>query len=140
VRPRDPAPAFPVGEPAAPKHRALMALYRCWMSLCDSGLIPARHDFDVSRVTPALGATRLLEIDLAQLGDSESDDEVAMQDYRAVRELGIPLYHDIVAAGDDITHSYARLILPFAGDGRNVDRLMVCSADQEFTDLLKLLH
>jgi hypothetical protein len=124
-------------EPAAPTHPTLMALYHYWMSLCDTGLLPSPRNFRV--VASAYATARLTGIDAADDGEFAADDEMAAQDYRAVRDIGIPLYHDIVAVIDGVVHSYARLILPFAADHRNVDRLIVCSVDREFTDLAKLL-
>jgi DNA-binding transcriptional ArsR family regulator len=122
-------------EPAAAQHRALTAVYRHWMSLGDAGLMPSRRDFDPR---PLENAVNRIEIDVSELDDV--DDEIAAQDYGAVRDLGTPLYHDVVAVRDGVTRSYARLILPFAADGRTVDWLTVCSADREFPDLLNLLR
>ncbi|HEX4112668.1 MAG TPA: hypothetical protein VH020_09055 [Stellaceae bacterium] len=130
-------------QPAVPKHPALMALYRYWMSLCDTGLIPSRQDFDRSQVTAVMAAVTLVELGIAdddEFHPAEPQDELVKQDCLAVRDIAMPLYHDIAALIDDVAHSYARLILPFAADGRHVDRLMIGSAPQEFADLLKLLH
>ncbi len=48
--------------------------------------------------------------------------------------------NEIAARLDFLTHSYARLILPFAKDGRRVDQLYVCSTLTKFPDLLEALH
>ena len=131
---------LPLGQPEMPKHPALVALYRYWLSLCDAGLIPSRRDFQVvASATATVDLTDVDDSDALDFHHSPFDEEMARQDYRAVRDLGVPLYHDIAATRRDDTLSYARLILPFADDGRRVDRLIVASAERAFPDLVKLL-
>lgn len=77
---------------------------------------------------------------LAEMEYSEMYREALMQDYAAARDVGAPLYHEIVAMLDYVTHSYARLILPFAADGRTVNQLVVSSVRQDFPNLVQLLH
>lgn len=157
---------LPLWEPMPPKNPELMALYRYWESLRPTGLIPARKDFDVLRLRSVMGTTTVVDVNkddpdefhyrlygtqirlpmelshrsIVALRESEPYFEMIKQDYRAAREIGVPLYHDVVALIDYVTHSYARLILPFATDHRNVDQLIVCSVHQDFPDLIKLLH
>ncbi len=149
-----------------PKNKILMELYRYWESLRPEGLIPSRKDFDVLRLRRVMGTTSIVEVDtkdpmdfrlrlygteltlpgnlsnrkLAELQFSDLYRDMLAQDYTAARDIGVPLYHEVAALIDFITHSYSRLILPFAGDGRNVNQLIVCSIHQDLPDLVKLLH
>jgi len=157
---------LPLWEPEPPKHDVLMNLYRYWESLRPTGMIPARKDFDILRLRAVMGTTCVIEVGgreptdffvklygtkltlpnnmsnrtLAQMQCSDHYREMLVQDYSAAQDIGVPLYHEITAMIDYITHSYARLILPFATDGRNVDQLIVSSVSQGFPDLIKLLH
>ncbi|HEY7991062.1 MAG TPA: hypothetical protein VID77_06705 [Stellaceae bacterium] len=154
-------------EAEAVKSKPLMEVYRYWESLRPTGLIPSRNQFDVLKLKPVMGTTTLVDVgdnrnpdefhyrlygtqiplpmqlshrNINALRESEPYFEMVKQDYLAAREIGVPLYHEIVALIDYVTHSYARLILPFASDNRNVDQLMVCSVHQNFPDLIQLLH
>jgi len=157
---------LPLWEPEPEKNLALMNLYRYWESLRPEGLIPSRGDFDVLRLRSVMGTTTILEVGdknpdefrfrlygtqiplpmslsnntLAAVRASGPYFETVQQDYLAARDIGVPLYHEVVALIDYITHSYARLILPFASDHRKVDQLMLCSVHQDFPDLAKLLY
>jgi PAS domain len=157
---------LPLWEPEPPKNRVLMDLYRYWESLRPTGLIPARKDFDILRLRHVMGTTTVVEVDdddpqnfrfrlfgtqiplpmtlnnrtLAAVRESEPYFEMVRQDYVAARDIGVPLYHEVVAMIDYITHSYARLILPFSQDGQTVNQLMVSSVHQDFPELAKLLH
>jgi PAS domain len=148
----------------APKSDTLMSLYRYWGSLRPDGLLPKRGDFDIQRLRPVLGMTCVVDVtaenpddyfvrlfgseiplstDMSRhrVGDYPSLPyrEMLAQDYQAAREIGAPLYHEIAALIDGKRHSYARLILPFAEDGRRVNQLIVSSIHQKFPDLLQLL-
>ena len=157
---------LPLWETEPPKHDVLMGLYRYWESLRPTGLIPARKDFDVLRLRSVMGTTCVIEVAGREppdflvrlygsrltlpnnmsnrtLGDMQCSDryrEMLVEDYGAAHDIGVPLYHEITAMIDYVTHSYARLILPFAADGRCVDQLIVSSVSQDFPDLIKLLH
>jgi hypothetical protein len=148
-----------------PKNEILMSLYRYWESLRPTGLIPARKEFDIVRLKPVMGLASVVEVNdkapmdfrfrlhgtdvhlpkdlsnrtLAEMSYSQVYREMLAQDYEAAREIGVPLYHEVAALIDYVTHSYARLILPFATDHRNVDQLIVCSVLQEFPDLIQRL-
>jgi len=151
-------------EPDAPESDILMSLYRYWESLRPEGLLPKRGDFDIQRLRPVLGMTCVVDVtaddpddyfvrlfgseiplgtDMSRhrVGDYPSLPyrEMLAQDYRTAREIGAPLYHEIAAMIDFKRHSYARLVLPFAEDGRNVNQLIVSSIHQKFPDLLQLL-
>lgn len=153
-------------EPEPAKNKTLMELYRYWESLRPEGLIPARKDFDILRLRPVMGTTTLVDVEaedpmdfrfrllgteltlkidtsmrtIADYRESAVYQEMLVQDYGAARDIGTPLYHEIAALVDYITHSYVRLILPFAADGRKVNQLMVCSIHEDLPDLVKLLH
>jgi PAS domain len=157
---------LPLWEPDPPKNEVLMALYRYWESLRPTGLIPSRKEFDVLRLRPVMGTTSIIDVDsedpcdfrlrlygtnlklpndmsnrrLADMQYAERYRDMLMQDYAAARDIGVPLYHEVAAMIDYITHSYSRLILPFAADGRNVSQLIVSSISQDFPDLVQLLH
>lgn len=156
---------LPLWEPEPPKQTVLMDLYRYWESLRPTGLIPARKDFDILKLKPVMGMTTVVDVrdgtegdfhyrlygtqvplpmqlshrTISVLRESEPYFEMVQQDYTAARDMGMPLYHQIVAMIDYVTHSYARLILPFAADNRNVDQLIVSSVLQEFPDLKALI-
>ncbi|MGH6988594.1 MAG: PAS domain-containing protein [Stellaceae bacterium] len=157
---------LPLWEPEPPKSKILMDLYRYWESLRPTGLIPSRKEFDILRLRSVMGTASVIDVDhddpcdfhlrihgtslrlprdlsnqrLADLDYSERYRETLMQDYVAARDTGVPLYHEVAAMIDYITHCYARLILPFAADGRSVNQLIVCSISQDFPDLAQLLH
>ena len=157
---------LPLWEPEPPKQKVLMDLYRYWESLRPGGLIPTRKNFDILKLKLVMGTTTIVEVDegtpdnfrfrlfgtqiplpmplsnrtLSAVRESEPYFQMCEQDYKAARDIGVPLYHEVVAMIDYITHSYARLILPFASDGRTVNQLMVSSVRQDFPDLIKLLH
>jgi hypothetical protein len=157
---------LPLWEPEPPKLPVLMDLYRYWESLRPTGMIPSRKDFDILRLRSVMGTTSVIDVDtqepqdfrlrlyatnlhlpndmskrtLAEMQYSETYRQVLMQDYAAARDIGTPLYHQVVAIIDYVTHSYARLILPFAPDGRSVNQLVVSSVRQDLPDLVKLLH
>lgn len=153
-------------EPEPPKQKALMELYRQWEALRPADLIPARKDFDILKLRAVMGMTCVIDVGpqdpmdflvrlygsqiplpdnmsgrrLAEMHTSQVYREMLAQDYSAARDIGVPIYHDVVASIDYITHSYARLILPFAADGRTVDQLIVCSVITKFPDLLAKLR
>jgi hypothetical protein len=157
---------LPLWDTDPPKVKVLMDLYRYWESLRPTGLIPTRQDFDVMKLKPVMGTTTVIEVDeatpenfrfrlfgtqiplpmplsnrtLSAVRESEPYFKMVEQDYIAARDIGVPLYHEVVALIDYVTHSYARLILPFASDGRNVNQLMVSSVRQDFPDLVKLMN
>jgi hypothetical protein len=152
-------------EAEPPKQKALMELYRYWESLRPHGLMPARQQFDIMRLRPVMGTTSVVEVDeedpldfrfrlfgtqipfsvnltnqtLRALTGCDRYRDMVAQDYIAARDIGMPLYHEVVALIEYVTHSYARLILPFANDGRTVNQLIVSSVHQDLPDLVKLL-
>jgi hypothetical protein len=157
---------LPLWEPEPPKQKVLMELYRYWESLRPNGMIPSRQDFDIVKLKPVMGTTSIVEVDakdphdfrmrlyatqlnlpasmsnrkLSELHYSELYRDMLMQDYAAARDIGTPLYHDIAAIIDYITHTYSRLILPFAADGRTVNQLLVSSISHHLPDLVQFLH
>jgi hypothetical protein len=76
-----------------------------------------------------------------RLGDYPSQPyrDMLAEDYKTARDLGTALYHEIAARIDYKRHSYARLILPFAGHDARVNQLIICSVQQTFDDLLQYL-
>jgi hypothetical protein len=152
-------------EPTPIKNKALMDLYRYWEALRVDGLLPNRTDFDMDKLRPVMGMASVVDVEdddphafrirlqgsrlplkfdhsKHTVGDIDSGayKEMLAIDYRAAKEIGSPAYHEIAARLDYLTHSYARLILPFAKDGRRVDQLYVCSTLVKFPDLLEALH
>jgi hypothetical protein len=152
-------------EPQPVKNKTLMDLYRYWEALRPDGLLPNRTDFDMDKLRPVMGMASVVDVDfddplayryriwgsrvplkidltkhcVGELRSSAYQEMVAI-DYRAAKEIGTPAYHEIAARLDYLTHSYARLILPFAKNGRRVDQLYVCSVHIKFPDLLEALH
>jgi hypothetical protein len=152
-------------EPTPVKDKTLMNLYRYWEALRPNGLLPTRTDFDMDKLRPVMGMASVVDVecddpleyryrllgtrvplktDLTKhsVGDIKSPAyrEMVAIDYRAAKEIGCPAYHEIVARLDYSTHSYARLILPFAKDGRRIDQLYLCSVHIKFPDLLEALY
>lgn len=147
-----------------PKQKVLMDLHRYWESLRVDGKLPSRGQFDIARLKPVMGATSIVEVDNAgpenfryrllgtqiplpinlsarsfdALRASEPYVHSLEQDYLAARDLGAPLYHEVMALINFVTYSYARLILPFAADGETVNQLLVSSVHQQFPDLVRL--
>jgi hypothetical protein len=50
--------------------------------------------------------------------------ETAIEDYWDAVSMGVARYHLIDITADRVAYSYARLLLPFANDGRRVDHLL----------------
>jgi hypothetical protein len=151
-------------EPLPAKDSILMGLYRYWEALRPTGLIPCRADFEMEKLRPVMGMASI--VDVAE--DDPLEFRIRLQgsrlplkfdhskhsireirslpyrrmlaaDYRAAKEIGAPAYHEVAARLDYLTYSYARLILPFAKDGRRVNQLYVCSIDINFPDLIEAL-
>jgi len=142
-----------------------MGLYRYWEALRPTGLLPVRAEFDPQKLPAVRRTTWLINVvpddpleflirsqghtlplDGAplklRLRDIRSKPyrEMLATDYRAVKEIGAPAYHDIATRIDGVMLSYARLILPFANDGCRVTELYSCAVDARFPDLLKTLR
>lgn len=152
-------------EPTPVKDKTLMGLYRYWEALRPGGFLPSRAEFDMDKLRPVMGMASIVDVEFDDplefrirlqgsrlplksdhskhsISDIRSPayQEMLAIDYRAAKEIGAPAYHEIAARLDYLTHSYARLILPFAKDGRRVDQLYVCSTHVKFPDLLEALH
>jgi hypothetical protein len=151
-------------DPNAPKQKVLLDLHRYWESLRVDGKLPSRAQFDITRLKAVMGATSIVEVagaipedfryrlvgtqiplpmslsnrTIEALRASEPFFRGVEQDYMAARDLGMPLYHEVMAVIDYVTYSYARLILPFAADGETVNQLLVSSVHQEFPELVRL--
>ncbi len=132
-----------------------------WQSLRQDGLLPSRDDVDVLDLRPLVGNIHLVDVgddpsdirfglygtrvplqnykDFTGKGPgmvgSAAYSQAVMEDYKAVQATGTPCYQHIVARIDYIVHSYARLILPLADDGRHVNKLLVCINVRPFEDL-----
>ncbi len=151
-------------ESPAHANETLMSLYRYWESLRPDGMLPRRAAFDLTRLRQVMGMTCVVDVtaddpndyyvrlfgseipldsDMSKqrIGDQPSPvyRDMLAEDYKAAREIGAPLYHEVAARIGRKRHSYARLILPFAEDGRTVNQLIVSSVHQKFPDLLQLL-
>jgi hypothetical protein len=59
----------------------------------------------------------------------------AIEDYWEVVNTGVPNYQLIHRCEDDVTFSYARLLLPLAADGRRVDQLLVLINERRLIEL-----
>jgi hypothetical protein len=62
----------------------------------------------------------------------------AVEDYWAVVTRGMPTYQLIQHAENGMAYSYARLLLPLAADGRQVDQLLVLINARELRELMPL--
>jgi hypothetical protein len=145
----------------SPEDSKLTAAYEYWQSKRRNGLLPARKDIDVIDLRPVIGKTHIVDVSrddptnfqfrlygssVPEVMKSAPDKTVAdmmskalqqsvIEDYTAVCFTGTPAYHHVVAMLDFIVHSYARLILPLAENGRQVDKLVVCVNARTFPDL-----
>ena len=59
----------------------------------------------------------------------------AIEDYWEVATTGVPTYKLISHTEKLIPYSYARLLLPLAGDARQVDRLVVLINERPLPEL-----
>jgi hypothetical protein len=64
--------------------------------------------------------------------------EDAIEDYWEVVSTGVPNYQLIHRLEDRLALSYARLLLPFAADGRRVDQLLVLINERRLRELTPL--
>ena len=144
-----------------PEDAKLSAAHAYWHAKRRDGLLPAKGDIDILELRPLIGTTHMVDVSdpdpgnyhVRLRGSSVPDDalrkvsnkplhmcgskalgESLMEDYAAVAFTGTAAYHQVVALLDYIRHSYSRLILPLAEDGRHVDSLMVCFNRREFSD------
>ncbi len=144
-----------------PEDAKLAAALAYWQAKRRSGLLPCRKDIDILELRPLIGATHMVDVSdpeprnyrvrlhggsvppdvekkmhnrpLDQCGSKVMGDTL-VEDYGAVAFTGVPSFHQIVMSIDMIRHSYSRLVLPLADDGRKVDSLMVCFNRREFSD------
>jgi hypothetical protein len=148
-----------------PKDHRLLSAYRYWESLRPDGLVPSRSKFELERLRSIMSTTSLIDVspedpldytirivgsDLPRtmnlpkqrLGQVRSTPfrEMLTNDYRMCQLSGVPAYHEIVARIDYVQTCYARLILPFARNRRDVDELMVCSVYATLPNLVKRLE
>lgn len=146
----------------APEDEKLRHAHAYWTSKRKGGLLPARRDIDILELRPLLGTMHLVDVvdgDPANfrfrvygssipldsshnytnsaIGDypSPAYRRSLMEDYGAVAFTGTPNYQHIVALINYLPHSYSRLILPLADDGRRVDVLWTCVQMRQFQDL-----
>jgi hypothetical protein len=146
----------------SPEDAKLRAAYDYWQSKRRNGMLPSRKDIDVIDLRPVIGKTHIVDVSrddpasfqfrlfgssvpsdvLNQSSDKSVGDLMSkalqksvIEDYTAVCFTGTPAYHHLVAMLDFIVHSYARLILPLAENGRQVDKLVVCVNARTFPDL-----
>lgn len=133
-----------------------------WRAKKRGGLLPSRSDIDPLQLRPLLGTIhmvdassgdpgqfrirlhggrvppdverKILKLPLSLCGSPQYG-KALMEDYGAAAFTGSPSYHQVVASIDLVPHSYSRLILPLADNGRKVDTLMVCFNRRPFGDL-----
>jgi hypothetical protein len=145
-----------------PADRTLAEAYSYWSRVRPGGLLPARRDINIAEFCPLVGAMHLVDASSAtaedyrfrvygskaptetapdfgaqRLGDVKSEiyRRSVIEDYRTVVLTGVPAYHQIAAKIDLDVHTYSRLILPLADDGRRVTMLIVCTNSRSFDDL-----
>ena len=85
---------------------------------CGAG-ITARFDYDVTGL-------RLVDLPGPALV------RALAEDYIAVRTSGLPRFQEIAFHLEGRARGYRRLILPYTGDGREVERLVMAIAPAEF--------
>jgi PAS domain len=128
-------------------------LFAKWDGLRTGGLLPKRTDFDpvelmgmskgrvhivdTSSSTPSGYRFRLWGSSIDHLGGdftakclgdmpSTPMRGAAIEDYADTVETGYPVYQLVYAVENFLPRSYARLLLPVTGDGRQVSQLFVC--------------
>jgi hypothetical protein len=133
------------------RHPKLESLYRLWREHCRDGDLPAAADFDPIMLRPWAGNLVILDIGdeasfvYAYYGDAfaaafgadqvgQSTDarpppqrDVLTEEYARARERAAPLSRVYTADFGGGLASWERLVLPLAGDGRAVDKLMVAA-------------
>jgi hypothetical protein len=57
----------------------------------------------------------------------------AIEDYWSTVQAGVPAYHLIRLTQDGVSYAYARLLLPFASNGRQVDHLLVLINERDLS-------
>lgn len=136
--------------------------YQYWQSKRAGGLLPSRGDIDILDITRLIKHTHLIDVRDPDpdnwyfrlvgsivpqtwgwgIGRDKLSDcpwpqykDMLVQDYGTVKATGVPMYHEIAIRVDWVGHQYARVILPFAEDGRAVDTVMSCVVHREVPDL-----
>ena len=138
---------------AAPplNHPKLESLYRLWRKHCRDDDLPAAADFDPTALRPWAGNLVILDVGDAanfvyayygdafaaafgadQVGRSTAalpppQRDVLTEEYARARERAAPLSRVYTADFGGGLASWERLVLPLAGDGHAVDKLMVAA-------------
>ena len=140
---------------------ALAQAHALWSRRRSYGLLPARHDIDLTQIRLLVQALHLVDtgallaedylcrfdaalsvpdppaaIEDLRLGDVKpaAYRQSVMEDYRTVVLTGVPAFHLVAGRIDGAHHDYSRLILPLADDGRRVTALIVCTNSRIFED------
>ena len=136
----------------APADVKLAEMFGYWNGLRQGRHLPARSDIDPMMLKRMMGWTHIVDTSAANPAeyfyrlwgssvrlDSGKDHtrmylggcpwpllrDAAMQDYAHVVATGEPAYNLITHTVNFTRHSFARLLLPLAKDGRTVDQLLV---------------
>jgi hypothetical protein len=139
-------------EGISPSDKRLGEALSYWNDLRDGGRLPARSQIDLFRLKALMGWMHVVDTTAATpdgyyyrlWGSSVRLDagkdhtrmplsaipwplvrEAAMEDYADVVATGQPAYHLVSHTIDHLRHSFARLLLPLAADGRRVDQLLI---------------
>jgi len=132
---------------------ALNTALAYWQSKRHGGLLPSRKDIDVLEIAKLIKNTHLVDVSAADpkewcfrivgsiipqnwewgSGRDKLIDcpwpaykDMLFQDYGTVKATGVPMYHELVITVDWLEYQYARVVMPLADDGRQVDTLMSC--------------
>jgi hypothetical protein len=136
----------------SPSDKRLGEALAYWHDLREGGRLPARSQIDLFQLKTMMGWMHVVDTTAGNPDgyfyrlwgsnvrlDSGKDHtrmplggcpwpllrDAAMQDYADVVATGQAAYHLISHTVDHLRHSFARLLLPLAADGRRVDQLLI---------------
>ena len=136
----------------SPADRRLAEALQYWNGLRKGKRLPARPEIDLFSLKPLMGWMHVVDTSAAnpeayyyrlwgsRVGlDSGKDHtrmplgeipwpllrNAAITDYADVAATGHPAYHLVTHTIDYVRHSFARLLMPLATDGRRVDQLLI---------------
>jgi hypothetical protein len=136
----------------SPLDRRLVGALQYWNGLCKGKRLPARHEIDLFSLKPSMGWMHVVDTSAgtpeayyyrlwgSRVGLDHGKNHTQMPlgeipwlllrnavltDYADVVATGHPAYHLVTHSIDYVRHSFARVLLPLANDGRRVDQLLV---------------
>ena len=131
----------------------LATAYQYWTSKSRPSRLPSRGDIDILDIVSLIKHLHLVDVSEGDpndwyfriigavvpktLGWDGGRDKVSscpwpvykealLEDYATVKAIAAPLYQEVALRLDNHSYEYARLLLPLAADGRQVDALMSC--------------